>query len=106
MTCRLVYLRSCPLCNLIVSHAVAAVVKNLRGWRLVASCNGARCLRLSLAAICLLTLAASIAQSEESAAPSGFIEPFSWPAGAQTALPRPRWWALGYALDGASTSLQ
>lgn len=67
-----------------------------------ASCYGARCLRRWLAAICLLTIAATIAQSEESTAPVAASDPLVWPAVTQTARPWTRWWWLGSAVDDAN----
>src|SRR5262245_53965594 len=92
------YLRACPLGNLIVSHAAAAVVKHARGWRTVASCNFAGCVRPSLTAICLLTFVISAAQSEESTGPVATVDPLAWPAVTQTARPWTRWWWLGSAV--------
>src|SRR5262245_26535234 len=69
---------------------------------MIALCYGASRQRLLLATFCLLILAASVAQSEEPAAPDGFVEPYSWPAVTQTARPWTRWWWLGSAVDDAN----
>jgi hypothetical protein len=68
---------------------------------MIASSNWTKCMRMSLAATCLLCFAGSV-ESQLPAAPATTPDSLAWPEVTQTARPWTRWWWLGSAVDDAN----